>query len=157
MGRKAAMLFVAGLLVVLVGCSPYRLQGVVVAGEMPGVEVVNQNDPRLAGTGGGVAGASLVVLLDPERLSPKRVGEGHTDADGRFALPIDTFGAGALMLDIELRASRPGYLSVSERMQLPGGNQRVIITVLRGDDPQKFESDDILRDTLREAEPFLRD
>ncbi|MEM9418237.1 MAG: hypothetical protein AAGA25_04160 [Planctomycetota bacterium] len=152
-----ALVGVAGLLMCLVGCSPYRLQGVVVAGDMPGVEVVKKNDPRLAEAGPGVAGATLAVLLDPQRLSPEQIGEGHSDAEGGFALPIDAFGAGTLMLDIELRASRPGYASVAERFVLPGGNERVIVTVQRGEDRRSLESENILRDTLRDAEPYLRD
>lgn len=156
-GSQAAAMLVGVLLLMLVGCSPYRLQGVVVAGDKPGVEVVKQNDPRLDQLGPGVPGVSLNVLLDPQRLSPKQIGEGSTDAEGGFALTIDEPGAGLLMLDIELRASRRGYATVTDRMELPGGNQRVIVTLKRGEDRPRFEADNVLEETLRDAEPYLRD
>ncbi len=157
--QPAAIL--AGVLVfILAGCSPYRLQGVVVAGDQPGVEVVKKNDPRLDEVGAGltgVPGVTLKVLLDPERLAPKPIGEGSTDAQGGFALTIDEPGAGLLLLDIELQAARQGYASVSDRLVLPGGNQRVIVTLKRGEDRPRFEADNVLEDTLRDAEPYLRD
>ncbi|MEM1446830.1 MAG: hypothetical protein AAGF84_12295 [Planctomycetota bacterium] len=141
----------------LAGCSPYQLQGVVVAGEASGVEVVKKNDPRLADAGPGVAGAGLWVVLDPERLSPELIGEGNTDAAGEFALTIDEPGAGFLMLDIELQTKRQDYTSVAERMQLPGSNERVIVTLTRGEDPRRLEAGNVLEETLRDAEPYLRD
>jgi len=100
---------------------------------------------------------SLRVWLDPERLSPKQIGEGSTDAQGRFALALDQPGAGLLMLDIELEASRSGYITARDRMVLPGGGDRVIVTLKRGEDQPRFEADNVLEETLRDAEPYLRD
>lgn len=148
---------VLGVCVAIAGCSPYRLQGVVVAGSQSGIEVVKKNDPRLSEAGPGVPGVSLDVFLDPERLSPRKVGEGATDAEGGFALSIDEPGAGLLMLDIELRASRSSYATVTDRLMLPGSQQRVIITLKRGQDLPRLESGNVLEDTLRDAKPYLRD
>lgn len=140
---------------VFTGCSSYRLQGVVVAGEQSGIEVVDKDDPRLENF--GIPGAAVEVVLDPERLRPRTVGKGGSDGDGRFALPIDADGAGFLMLDVEMRASRADFVSASERFALPGKNKRLVITLRPGEDAQRLESDDVLEDTLRDAEPFLRD
>lgn len=155
---KWAAVGVVGLLcLVLVGCSPYQLRGIVVAGDTAGVEVVKKNDPRLATAGPGVPGVSLDVLLDPERLSPEQIGRGDTNGEGGFALTIDEPGAGLLMLDIELKASRQGYTTVAERFVLPGGGQRVIVTLKRGKDRRQLETGNVLEETLRDAEPYLRD
>ena len=107
--------------------------------------------------GGGGGGPVRRVVLDPERVSPELIGEGHTDAAGEFALTIDEPGAGFLMLDIELQTKRQDYTSVSERMQLPGSNERVIVTLTRGEDPKRLEAGNVLEETLRDAEPYLRD
>ncbi|MEM9881827.1 MAG: hypothetical protein AAF800_02780, partial [Planctomycetota bacterium] len=99
-GPRRGWCGVAALLLALsgaAGCSPYQLRGVVIEGDEPGVELVNRRDPRLERF--GLPGAELELWLDPDRLRPRRVGRAVTDADGRFAMPVDAEGAGLLMLD----------------------------------------------------------
>lgn len=151
------MTLIAIVLLTAAGCAPYRLQGFVVAGDQPGVEVLGKNDPKLEELGPMVPGVGIEVLLDPHRLSPKKIGRGDTDADGAFAIQIDESGAGLLILDIELIATRDGFASVRERLELPSASKRVVVTIQRGEDRPSFEAGNILEDTLRDAEPYLRE
>ncbi|MEO1237672.1 MAG: hypothetical protein AAFX76_12870 [Planctomycetota bacterium] len=142
-------------LVFLGACSPYRLQGVVVEGPVPGVEVVGADDPRLEFF--GLPGVEVLVKLDPQRLNPETIGRGRTDGDGRFSLAVDEFGAGVLILDVEVSASRSGFVTARERFELPGAGRRLVVTMRPGEDPPPVEGQNILEETLREAAPYLRD
>lgn len=136
------------------GCSGYRLQGVVIEGPEPGIEVVGADDPRLGQA--GLASTQIEVLLDPHRLRPETIGRGESGRDGTFALPIDEPGAGFLILDVEVQAKRQRYRSQVKRMTLPGAHERLVITLESGRDTKALESPDVLDETLRQAEPFLR-
>lgn len=143
------------ILATLGGCSPYQLRGLVVEGNTPGIEIVNKNDPRLQQEV-GVASVNVEVLLDPTLFNPESIGKGQSDRDGFFAVPITTSGAGFLILDVEVQAKRERYLSEVKRFDLPGGGKRLLITMQAGKDTRPLENPNILEDTLREAEPFLR-
>ena len=146
---------VAATLLSLAGCGSYKLQGVVLEGDSPRVEIVDKNDPRLEQF--GVAAARLTVELDPQRLSPEMIGRGQSDGDGRFSLPIDEPGAGLLMMDVRLRVSREDFGSLQQDFELPGRGKRLVITLKPGKDDPSTGDDNLLRDTLREAAPYLRD
>ena len=114
----------------LSACADYRLQGVVVPGlpgTSPTVEVVKQDDPRLAET--GLASASLDLTLDPSRLNAKPIGSTTSGSDGSFALPVAEPGAGFLQHDVQLDVARDGYRSASERFRLPAASRRVVVTL----------------------------
>ena len=145
----------ACLLLCLGGCGTYHLQGIVIEGAEPGVEIVGRDDPRLERF--GLPGAELEVVLDPQRLQPTRIGEGRSDADGRFSLPLDADGAGFLILDVEVRAQRPEFRSVRQRFDLPGKSKRLVVTLSPGKDRPTPDGGNILEDTLRDAAPYLRD
>ncbi|MEM6459678.1 MAG: hypothetical protein AAF710_09850, partial [Planctomycetota bacterium] len=105
----------------------------------------------------GLPGAELELWLDPDRLRPRRVGRAVTDADGRFAMPVDAEGAGLLMLDVRLDTRRDGFASASQAFVLPGADRRIVVTMKRGEAGRLPGGDNIVDQTLREAEPFLRD
>ncbi len=136
------------------GCSPYRLQGVVIEGPEPGIEVVGKDDPRLEAV--GLASAELTVRLDPKRLSPQTIGRATSDSEGGFSIPINEPGAGVLILDVDLFVTRPDYQGVRQRFDLPGSGRRVVVTLKRGKGGDRDEGN-VLEQTLRDAEPFLRD
>lgn len=149
---KWIVLLLAALTLGVTGCSPYRLQGVVIEGSANMIEVVNTDDPRLDRF--GVPGASLQVLLDPDRLSPKTIGRGSTNADGQFALPINEAGAGFLIMDVEVMVDAEGFVGTSQEMVLPGGNQRLVVTLKRGQRKPGDRGNDFQRDTQREVETY---
>lgn len=134
------------------GCSPYQLRGVVLEGSVDMIEVVNADDPRLERF--GVPGASVQVLLDPDRLSPKTIGRGSTNGDGQFALPINETGAGFLLLDVEVLVGAEGFSGTSQEMVLPGGKQRLVVTLKRGQRKPNDRGNDFERDTQREVETY---
>jgi len=139
----------------LAGCTPYALHGVVVAGDTPAVQWVVPDDPRLAAP--GLASARVTAWLDPERLSPERVGEVTTDGAGRFALPINASGAGVLMMDVEVRGQRPpDHGSATAVLELPRRGRRLLITLKPGPDADPRPAGNVLDQTLRSAEPFLK-
>jgi hypothetical protein len=145
----------AGLVIGLAGCGTYRLQGVVLEGATPGVEIVSKNDPRLERF--GLPEAELELKLDPERLSPETIARGLTDGGGRFDLAVRESGAGFLIMEVELRVRRDEFRSLRHRFELPGRDRRLIVTLTPGRDPLKLEDDHVLEGTLRDAEPYLRD
>ncbi len=139
----------------LAGCSPYQLQGIVIQGTVPGIEIVDQDDARLDYF--GVPEAAISVVLDPQRLQPEPIARGQSNKHGQFALPIEQQGAGFLILDVEVRVSKPAFRSVRQRFDLPARGQRLIVTLPRGEDRPSPDGGNILQDTLREAEPYLRE
>jgi len=142
-------------LAVSTGCAPYALRGVVVPGDTPSVQWVVPDDARLSAP--GLASARVTVWLDPDRLSPEKIGEATTDGAGRFALPIHASGAGVLMMDVEVRGQRPpDHGSATGKLQLPRRGRRLLITLKPGPDHDPRPAGNLLDQTLRDAEPFLR-
>ena len=153
--RRPWPLLLGVALLWLGGCGSYRLQGIVIEGSQPSIEIVDADDPRLERF--GLPEAELEVVLDPQRLQPETIARGRSDADGRFSLPIDTSGAGFLILDVEVRAAREDFRSAKQRFDLPGKSRRLVVTLSPGKDRPTPDGGDILQDTLRDASPYLRD
>ena len=120
----------AQLLLVSTGCSEYRLRGLVVAGDVQRVLVVDKHDPRLDQE--GLPDAVLDLTLDPSSMRPKRLGSGMTDARGKFDIPIDAAGAGFLDYELSLLCSVEGYGSVYQIIQRPSGRRRLIVMLVKG-------------------------
>ncbi|MEM7624401.1 MAG: hypothetical protein AAF333_02110 [Planctomycetota bacterium] len=152
--RAAGLLALLGGFTFLTACSPYKLRGVVIEGNNPGIEIVSQSDPRLQQP--GLPSVDVEVRLDPTRFSPEVIGKGQSGRDGSFAVPITEPGAGFLILDVEVMARRERFRSEVKRFDLPGGGKRLVITLQPGKDAVPLENPNILEDTMREAEPFLR-
>ena len=116
---------------------------------------VAEDDPRLDGP--GLASARIMAWLDPDRLSPEKVGEVTSDGVGRFALPINEPGAGLLMMEVEVRGQRPpDHGSASKVLELPHRGQILLITLKPGPDTDPRPAGNVLDQTLRDAEPFLK-
>ncbi len=144
------------VLVGLTGCAPYALRGAVISGHTPSVQWVEPNDPRLVEP--GLASARVSVWLDPDRLTPEKLGVVSTRGDGKFAMPIHTAGAGVLIMDIKVRGERPpDHGSATQALSLPHRGKHLLITLVPGPDTHPQPQGNLLERTLRDAQPFLRD
>ena len=135
------------------GCSEYRLRGIVIAGDVQRVLVVDDTDPSLEQH--GLSGAVIDLTLDPRSLSPKPLPSGMTDAQGRFNIPIDVAGASLLNYELSLMCSLQGYGCTYQEIQKPAGNRRLVIVMVRGARPQG-PPQDALRESLRIHEQIRR-
>lgn len=139
-----------------VGCSSYAMRGRVIEGHRAAVEIVSRDDPRLTMQEPGLADASVWVTLDPEKLNARAIGSGVSDATGNFAIPVDVAGAGVLLHEVRVAATRPKFLDASDQFVLPGSRQRVLITMASGT-PNRVDERPLLERTLEEAQPYLRE
>ena len=143
-----ARLRLVGLLVLatlLPACGSYQLQGRVVRGPGPLVEVVDPDDPRFEGI--GIPVASIQLTLDPRSLNRKSLPGGHADADGWFDIPIDEFGAGLLEYDFEVVVRKQDLNSAFGLIRLPGSSQRLLIVL--GPGPDRYRPPDDPLEDLR--------
>tara|TARA_R110002111_G_scaffold13009_5_gene37507 strand:- start:303 stop:788 length:486 start_codon:yes stop_codon:yes gene_type:complete len=140
---------------VLTGCSPYRLQGVVIEGAVSHMQIVEKDDPRLT-QGNGMPMASIEVSLDPDRLSRKDLQRALSDIDGTFSVPVDEPGAGFLEYDARVIVRRTGYNTATQDIRLPGPDQRLLVTLVNGEDTYKPEPQDLMDETLEMGEPYMQ-
>ena len=141
-------LLLVGLLALsalLPACGSYKLQGRVVRGPSPQVAVVDADDPRLEEP--GVPVASIQLALDPRSLNRKSLPGGHSDADGRFAIPIEEFGAGLLEYDIQVVARKRDLNTAIGIIRLPGSSGRLLIVL--GPGPDRYRPPEDPLDDLR--------
>ncbi|MFW6059288.1 MAG: hypothetical protein ACODAQ_03855 [Phycisphaeraceae bacterium] len=146
-------LALALLIAPLAGCSAYQLRGKAVEGATSAIFIVDADDPRLERP--GVAGANLYLILDPQRLSTKRLDPQATGADGAFAIRIGEFGAGVLEYEAQLEARASGFRGVAERFDLPGRDKRVLIVLEQGSANAAPRGESFLDETLRMGEPYM--
>ena len=119
------------LLLVLTGCTGYVLRGRVIEGPMGVIRVVDEDDPRLKPAPDGVANATVSVVENPRWLNRRPLGDDITDADGRFAVPIDAAGAGFLEIQAGIQARSSDHHEAKTEMLLPGGDKRLLIVLPR--------------------------
>lgn len=140
------------LTISMIGCdSGYKLQGRVIAGANPAVAIVDADDPRLKGYD-GIPNASVMLTLDPRSLGRKSIGNGVTDIDGHFSIPIDEFGAGFLEHEVAILGRAGGYVGTEETIILPPSRRRVLIVLPPGRDrhqPRYTPADDLDRFNMR--------
>ncbi len=124
------LLLLAALLSMLAGCT-YALPGKVIDGF--GSVTVGQSQD-LDAQKGGVQGAVVELIRDPDSMNRARVGQATSDKDGRFTLEVDSFGAGWMEEKWQLRVRRSGYENIESEVQLPGspGGKLLIISLQRG-------------------------
>lgn len=115
---------------VLTGCSSYALRGKVIEGDASMVLVVDASDSRLKQQ--GLEGASVTVVIDPERLSRETAGSAVSDGSGAFSVSVSEFGAGVLLYNAMVTAECRGYVAAQEILALPGQDRRVLVVLQRG-------------------------
>lgn len=150
---KGLCLVLLGLLPA--GCNSYQLRGVVVEGAVSAIMIVDKTDPRLA-DGDGLPMAVIDVALDPDRLSREPLPRGISNVDGSFAIPVDKPGAGYLEYDVRVLVRRSGYNTAVQDLRIPGPNKRLLVTLVNGEDHYRPEPENVLDETLRMGEPFMR-
>ncbi len=129
----APRLFVAVLAVALLaGCDTYQLAGRVVSGPRSQVVVVGADDPRL--TGPPVADASVQVVIDPNSAGRTVLPLTWSDESGRFTLPVDKLGAGALEYEMLVIGRAPKKNPAEAVLDLPPAKKRVLIVLADGRD-----------------------
>ena len=151
----ASVLALAMIVTMLTGCSSYQMRGVVIEGAVSMVTIVDEDDPRLH-QGHGIPLATVDVMLDPDRLSRKSLPRAVSDVDGRFAVTVDEPGAGYLEYDAQILVRRAGHDTAIQKLRIPGPKQRVLVTLVNGEDTYKPEPPDVLEETLEMGETFMR-
>lgn len=134
--RRLALASVGAFTALVVGCSSYKFEGRVIAGEVSYATIVSEDDPQLV-EGQGIGGTRVRVMTDPDRLNRKEVGSGVTSPDGSFSLELDVFGAGVLEWDIGVDASRPGFAGIEEFFRMPRRGEKVLIVLAPGNDTRR--------------------
>ena len=129
------------------GCGQYALQGRVIEGATPSVQVVSTDDGRLD-SGRPIHGAMVQFTLDPRRLNYKSLGVATTGYDGRFSLSVDEFGAGFLEYELGVLAREPKHRHVEDTVKMPGKSRMLLITLPPGRDFYQ-EPEDPIRDIQR--------
>jgi hypothetical protein len=151
----AGMTLLSAVVLMLAGCTGYKLQGLVVEGRETGLQLYDQKDPRLEQLGRfGLDQATVEVTLDPNAGRRQRLDPVRTDASGRFSVPIDAFGLGMLEYEIGLLVHRPGFRPQWQVIAVPRDKQVVVLTMEPGGGSGRLEVD-LLRDTLRDL-PAVR-
>lgn len=155
-GRAGVWSVAAAVLALLIGgCSSYQLRGKVVEGPVSSVQVLEKDDERFRQP--GLAGAQVAVTVDPGRLNRTSFGPAAADEDGRFALPVDKTGAGLLEYDAQVIGQLQGYQAAEQTLRLPSQSKRVLITLAPGSDSARREEPNLLDETIRLSEPYLRE
>ena len=154
--RGLFLLAIAWLTSSAAGCAgPYPLQGKVVEGPVAQVLVVSADDPRYTEPDPSAAGAVVWGVLEPNNaIDRERLERVVSDGEGYFVIPIDAPGAGFLRYEIGLTARRGGHRGGHGVVTVPGRGKRVLITLPLGPDTLQ-DTQDILQDTLRDAQPYL--
>ncbi len=150
----AACILCLTILSGLTGCSPYQMQGIVIEGAVSTIRIVDKDDPRLT-EGFGIPMVSIDVTLDPDRLSRKPLQRALTDVGGTFAVTVDEPGAGYLEYTVRIVVRRDGYNTATHDLLLPGSNQRLLVTLVNGEDTYKPEPPSIMDETLQMGEPYM--
>ena len=112
------------------GCSAYELKGRVVGGDVSWVGVVDQSDPRLNNS--GLAGVQVALVNDPMKINRERIGGAFSDAAGEISIPVDEPGAGWMIYDIGVYASKRGYTDAQGFFRLPPKDKRLLIMLHTG-------------------------
>jgi hypothetical protein len=139
----------------LTGCGgDYTIHGKVVMGPIAAVELVDADDPRLAGP--GIEHATVDFILDPRSLGRKHLGATYSAEDGSFHLAVDEFGAGLLEYEIQVLAKAKKHRDSADNVKMPPRGKRILVTMApgRGTAPhvKPFETIDSVK---KEVEEYL--
>ena len=153
--RWCGWLAVCVLSLLACGCGQYQMQGVVVEGSVSAIRVVEQDDPRLL-EGYGLPLATVEATLDADRLSRKMLPRGFSDVDGTFSVPVEETGAGYLDYYVRVIVRKVGYDTAVTDLRIPGPKQLLLVTLARGQDTYEPEAPDMLDETIKMSEPYMR-
>ncbi|MHC4989513.1 MAG: hypothetical protein ACYTGC_00905 [Planctomycetota bacterium] len=140
-GQPIVLLLLLGTLALSVGgCGTYTLRGKVVAGDFSTMAFVSPDDPRLQGP--GLPNVQIRLYRDPGTLGTEMVAQGLSDGVGAVNIPVGAFGAGWLVEQWRISATRSGYQTSDVTMSLPGGgeNKQLLIMLAPGISPP-YEED----------------
>lgn len=117
----------------LTGCSGYKLEGRVIAGDASYITIVDRDHPMLS-DGRGLGGASLHLQENPGRLNATSLARTVSNPDGTFSIPVDLLGAGMLQHDVGLFVRRTGSEPAELPFRLPGKGKSVLVVLKSGED-----------------------
>lgn len=136
--RHASLAATILAVLVLGGCSGYRLAGTVTSGGASDLLVGAAGAADADSSASALAGATIRVFRDPDRPSRALVATARSGDDGRFTLELDAFGAGWMDETWSVEAVAPGHVPVSRTLRLPrdpkGRRLVVVLAPGRGDD-----------------------
>lgn len=138
---------------VVSGCGPYRLQGLVVEAPSPGMILVNADDERLQWP--GLEDATVQLTLDPGRPTEEKKAATLTDRTGAFTLEVHAIGAGFLEYEAMIVVRKPGYRSTWQRMPLPSSSKRLLVMLTPGRDDYRPPVDPV-EESLKYKDIFER-
>jgi hypothetical protein len=126
------------------GCSNYTLRGRAVQGDMSGVWIVDDSDPRLADP--GLAGVTVSIKRDPQSLGGRVISSTSSDGNGEISIGFEEFGAGWMEEQWEIRAARTGYEPAVSLLALPWkrGDKRILVVLAPGYQPDLPQEENLL-------------
>lgn len=156
MNPKALMstLFCLILLFLCTGCEAYKIQGTVVAGTQARVDIVDKDDERLKVN--GIPDATVSAVIDPDAMRPTFLEPVTTDDAGRFAIPMDSLGAGFLEYKVVISAQANGSQPAEKTLKVPGSGKRLLITLPAGRGNLYQRPTDVLKETLEMKNQLMR-
>lgn len=132
------------------GCQSYVLYGKVTGGSLSTMSLVEPDDPRLAEP--GVQNVQITVHRDPDRLAIRRAGRTISDARGAFAVKLDEFGAGWMVEEWLVIASRRGFETAQLQLRIPSRRDpRQLLIILA---PGVSEDPNLPDDLIEQYERF---
>lgn len=166
--RHLRLLLPAVCLALLTGCSVdrYTLKGRVMAGPVAGAQSIRASSAdKLTAT--PVPRAMVRLIIDPDSgLHRQELGVFPCDSQGRFeARDIQAVGVELVTYRLRVEAYAPGHQSLLCETDLPSPGQTLVLRMTKTDPlatPTRAPapagartSDDYLRKTLQESEPYL--
>jgi hypothetical protein len=94
------------------------------------VGVVDPGDPRLSEN--GLPGVQVALVMDPMKINRERIGGAFSDAAGEFSVSVDQPGAGWMLYDVGVYASKGGYTDAQGFFRLPPKGKRLLIMLHSG-------------------------
>lgn len=147
---KRTVLWMIGL-ILLTGCESYKLTGQVVSGPKSMVQIVEADDPRLAGP--PIEGATIEVLIDPDKGSRKLLPSSLSDEQGRFEVPVDVPGAGVLEYEVLVVGRAAKKSPAQGTMPLPAKSRKVLVILADGQD-RPVGSGDTINEARQQIEQY---
>jgi len=150
-----AWLVLCAVLAAMTGCGAYQMRGVVIEGAASTIRIVDQDDPRLL-EGYALPMATVDAALDADRLNRKQLPRDITAVDGSFSIPVNETGAGYLNYYARIVVRRNGYNTAVGDIRIPPPDKRVLVTLAPGEDRYRSKSQDVVDETMKMGEPYMR-